>query len=349
MKLNKIAKTLLATAALAGSLVTSTAATAGTYEYSRYTGWELWAYINDSGILDKWNAKYNEDVKIEYVGDYIQSLDNFKNGNSMGVTATNIDAMGLFASAGVPSEALINGSYSNGNDGVIVRNGNSCKDLEGMTVQMAEFSVSDYATVKCLQSVGLTRDDIQVENAGDGDIANLYTQDPNVTAVATWNPPLQVIKTQNFDAVEVFSSKQIPFEILDTMYVNPNAPESEKKVLVGAWFEALSHIQKRGSKRTAAIKYMAKNSGASPAQFKQQLSTTKFLNAKEQIEFASGAKIKSVTADVRDVVNAHFLPKASMASNINIQFADGSVVGDASKVRITYPTKYAEMALNGKL
>lgn len=340
------ATTIAATVAL--STLAAGSAQAETYEYSRYTGWEVWAYINDSGILDKWNAKYSEDVAIEYVGDYVESLNNFKNGNSMGVTATNMDALIFFASAGVKAEGLINGDYSNGNDGIVLRDGNSCADLEGRTVLLMEETVSDYLMIQCLASAGLTRDDVQTENTSDGDIANLFNQDSSVKAVVTWNPPLQLIKT-NHEANVIYTSKQRPFEILDTMYVNPNAPETEKKVLVGAWFEALDHIKKRGSKRSKAIKFMAKNSGATPAQFKAQLSTTKFLTADEQIAFAKSDKINDVMTSVRGVVIEHFIPKKSMAKNLNIQFQNGTVIGDKTKVNITYPTDLIEQAAAGKL
>lgn len=326
----------------------SLGASAGTYEYSRYTGWELWAYVNDSGILDKWNKKYNENVRLEFVGDYVESLNNFKNGNSNGVTATNMDALIFFASAGVEAEGIINGDYSNGNDGVVLRDGTSCGDLVDREVLLMEETVSDYLLIKCLATAGLTRDDVIPMNTSDGDIASLFNQDDSVTAVVTWNPPLQVIRT-NPDANLVFSSKDVPFEILDTMYVNPNAPENEKKVLVGAWFEALGHIQNRGKNRNKAIAYMANNSGATVAQFRAQLATTKFLNAQDQLDFANSSKIKEVTESVRAVVVDNFLPRPSMARNLNVKFADGTVVGDASSVRITYPAKYVEMAVNGKL
>ena len=347
MKFKKHLKTILASVALATTMA-STTASAGTYEYSRYTGWELWAYINDSGILQKWNAKYNEDVKLEFVGDYVESLNSFKNGNSMGVTATNMDALIFFASAGVQAEGIINGDYSNGNDGVILRDGNSCKDLAGREVLMMEETVSDYLLIKCLATAGLTRDDVTPVNTSDGDIASLFNNDASTKAVVTWNPPLQVIRT-NPEANLVFSSKDVPFEILDTMYVNPNAPETEKKVLVGAWFEALSHIQQRGKNRATAINFMASNSGATSAQFKAQLSTTKFLNAAEQVEFANSDKIKEVTNSVRAVVIDNFLPRPQMAGNLNVQFSDGTVIGDKSKIAITYPTKYVKMAINNQL
>ena len=42
--------------------------------WSHYTGWEPWAYANDSGILKKWGDKYNIDIKITLVNDYIESI-----------------------------------------------------------------------------------------------------------------------------------------------------------------------------------------------------------------------------------------------------------------------------------
>ena len=43
--------------------------------WSHYTGWEPWAYIQQSGIADKWAKKYGIDaIDIVLINDYIESI-----------------------------------------------------------------------------------------------------------------------------------------------------------------------------------------------------------------------------------------------------------------------------------
>ena len=63
--------------ALAAGLVVPAAATAGDKHriaWSHYTGWEPWDYADASGILKKWADKFDLDIELVLVNDYIESI-----------------------------------------------------------------------------------------------------------------------------------------------------------------------------------------------------------------------------------------------------------------------------------
>ncbi|MEP1356512.1 MAG: hypothetical protein ABJX32_09145 [Tateyamaria sp.] len=39
-----------------------------------YVGWMPWGYLEDSGIIDKWADKYEIDVEIVQINDYIEGI-----------------------------------------------------------------------------------------------------------------------------------------------------------------------------------------------------------------------------------------------------------------------------------
>jgi NitT/TauT family transport system substrate-binding protein len=55
------------------------------------------------------------------VNDYVESLNQFA-GKLDGVTATNMDALTMPAAAGKDTTAMMIGDYSDGNDGVVLKN-----------------------------------------------------------------------------------------------------------------------------------------------------------------------------------------------------------------------------------
>ena len=55
---------------------------------------------------------------------------------------TNMDALTIPAVGGVDTTVIIVGDFSNGNDGIVLKNGASVKDLKGRSVKLVEFTVS---------------------------------------------------------------------------------------------------------------------------------------------------------------------------------------------------------------
>src|SRR5262245_1150970 len=206
--------------------------------WSHYTGWEPWAYMQQSGILAKWAKKYNIDIELTLVNDYVESINLYTSGKFHGCAMTNMDALTIPAVGGIDSTALIVGDFSNGNDGIVMKNGKTVKDLKGRSVKLVEFTVSHYMLARALSMNGMTEREIRTVNTSDADIAAVFAADPNGAAV-TWNPPLQQARNAKGAAL-VFDSSKIPGEIIDLMVVRTNAPDSLKKALTGAWYETMA-------------------------------------------------------------------------------------------------------------
>ncbi|WP_348761232.1 putative urea ABC transporter substrate-binding protein [uncultured Salinisphaera sp.] len=240
--------------------------------WSIYVGWMPWAYADSQGIVDKWADKYDIDIDLIQVNDYVESINQYTAGNVDGVTATNMDALTLPAASGVDTTAIILGDYSNGNDGVVLKGATSLEDIAGRQVNLVQYSVSDYLLSRALDSVGMTQRDISPVNTADADIVGAFAN-PDVTAAVTWNPQLSVISNMP-DATRVFSSKQIPREILDLTIVNTdtlNANPDLGKALVGAWYEVMA---KMAADDPQALSIMAEAAGTDLAGYRQQLAAT---------------------------------------------------------------------------
>ncbi len=214
--------------------------------WSIYAGWMPWPYAQKAGIVKKWADKYGVKINFVQVNDYVESVNQFNAGKLDGVTVTNMDALTIPAAAGRDTSAIILGDYSDGNDGIVLKNAKSLADIKGRTVYLVELSVSHYLLARGLSSVGLQLSDVKTVNTSDADIVAAFAN-PAATAVVTWNPQLtEAAKVPN--AKLAFNSHQIPAEILDllavdtaTLKANPNLG----KALAGIWYETIGLMQQK--------------------------------------------------------------------------------------------------------
>lgn len=317
--------------------------------WSHYTGWEPWEYARHSGILDKWARKYGIKIQLDLVNDYIESINLYTGGAYQGCVMTNMDALTIPAVGGVDSTALIVGDFSNGNDGIVMKQGKSVKDLKGRQIKLVELSVSHYLLARALSMNGMEEKDVKLVNTSDADIAAVFTADKK-GSVVTWNPPLMQCRNVK-GANLVFDSSKIPGEIIDMMVVRTDAPDTLKKALAGAWYETMAVISSKGKTSKEAIAYMANFAGGTVAEFKAQLRTTAmFYDAKEAVAFTTGEPLKKTMEYVRTFSFDHDLfGDAENKDVVGISFPDGSVLGSKSNIRLRFDATYMKMAADGKL
>ena len=163
--------------------------------WSIYVGWMPWPYAAQQGIVKKWADKYGITIKVTQINDYVESINQYTAGKFDGVTVTNMDTLTIPAAGGVDSTAIIMGDYSNGNDGVVLKNGKTLADIKGRKVNIVELSVSHYLLARGLSKVGLTEKDLKTVNTSDADIVAAF-KSPDSTAVVTWNPQLMEVKAE---------------------------------------------------------------------------------------------------------------------------------------------------------
>ena len=318
--------------------------------WSHYTGWEPWGYAQQAGILDKWAKKYNIQVELVLINDYVESINLYTSGKFDACAMTNMDALTIPAVGGVDSTALIIGDFSSGNDGIVLKNGASVKDLKGRSVKLVEFTVSHYMLARALEMNGMTERDVKTVNTSDADIAAIFAADPKGAAV-TWNPPLQQARNAK-GATLVFDSSKIPGEIIDMMVVRTNSPDSLKKALTGAWYETMQLMSSADKAGADATAWMAKSSGATVPEFKAQLGTTAmFYKPADAVAFATGTQLPKTMDYVRafSFSKGLFGQRAKNKDFVGISFPNGSVIGDPKNVKLRFTADYMKLAAEGKL
>ncbi len=321
--------------------------------WSIYVGWMPWGHIQESGLMKKWADKYGIKVDIVQINDYVESINQYTAGAYDGCSMTNMDALSIPAGGGVDTTALIVGDYSNGNDGIVLKDKTKLADIKGQTVNLVELSVSHYLLVRALDGVGLAEKDIKVVNTSDADLVAAY-KTPNVTAVVTWNPLLSEI-TGMPKSTKVFDSSQTPGEIIDIMMVNTATLKDNPdfgKALVGAWYEMMSIMSSDDAAGIAAKTAMAKASGTDLKGYNAQLaSTAMFYKPAEGVAFTKDAKLVKTMDFVRKFLFSKGIlgEGAKTVDAVGISFPGGKTLGDTKNVKLRFDTAFMEMAAAGKL
>jgi NitT/TauT family transport system substrate-binding protein len=316
--------------------------------WSIYVGWMPWEYGDSSGIVKKWADKYDIEIDVVQINDYIESINQYTAGEFDACTMTNMDALTIPSASFVDSTALVVGDFSNGNDGIVLKDHSSLKSIKGQQVNLVELSVSHYLLARGLESIGLRERDVKVVNTSDADLVAAYTT-KDVTSVVTWNPLLSEI-TAMPNSTKVFDSSQIPGEIIDLLVVNTKTLKANPKLgkaLAGAWYEIMAKMQNNDQ----ALTHMAKASGTDLAGYKAQLATTKmFYSPADAVAFTKSSQLPKTMQYVADFSFEHGLlgDGASDASFIGIETPAG-IVGDKNNIQLRFDPSYMQMAADGKL
>ncbi len=350
-------KTLCVAAALAVPLLSGTAFAEEKKDFkvcwTIYAGWMPWGYLSDSGIMEKWADKYDINVEITQFNDYIESINQYTAGEFDACAMTNMDALSIPSGSGVDTTVLIAGDYSNGNDGLVLKEGTDLASIKGQNVNLVELSVSHYFLARALETVGLSEKDITVVNTSDADMMAVY-DNAEITAVATWNPMLsEILNTK--DGTMVFDSSQIPGEIIDAMMVNTQTLADNPalgKALVGAWFEVVSLMGSDTPEGTAALEAMAEASGTDLEGYKSQLAATAlFYTPEDLLTFAEDSKLKETMKFVATFLFDHGIlgEAAESPEFVGVEFPDGTVYGDTNNVKLRFNNSFIEMASKGEI
>lgn len=321
--------------------------------WSIYAGWMPWGYLADSGIMKKWADKYGIKVEIARINDYVESINQYTAGAFDGCGMTNMDALSIPAGGGVDTTILVLGDFSNGNDAVILRDKTKLEDIKGQKVNLVELSVSHYMLARALETVGLSEKDITVVNTSDADMVSAWST-PDVTAMVTWNPMVAEILAQP-GAHSVFTSRQIPGEIIDAMAVNTATLKDNPafgKALVGAWYEVLALMKSGTPEGTAALEEMAKASGTDLAGYKAQLdATAMFYTPAEAAAFINSPDNIKTMDLVRNFLFDHGIlgTNAPSVDVVGIAFPDGTVLGNKDNVKLRFDAAFTELAASGGL
>lgn len=278
--------------------------------WSVWTGWMPFKLMEQKGILAKRAAEFGVKIELVEFKGYMDSVQAFAAKKVDGVTMTSMESLQP-ASNGVDSVAILVNDISNGGDGVLVRSNMKLTDLKGQTVLLEEFSVSHYLLVRALESVKLAEKDVKIKNIPGDDAGKAFLTDNSVKAVTTWNPHLFQATEQGKGTV-VFSSKDIPGEIIDFLVVSGTALTENPnlgKALVAAWYDTMDMI-KDSTTRAEAIEIMAKGAGATVEEFNKMLADTDLFTDRTKCQqFLGSDTLKDTMAKIKKFSFDHGLIK----------------------------------------
>ena len=320
--------------------------------WSIYAGWMPWDYAQQNGIVKKWADKYGIDIKFVQVNDYIESVNQYTAGGFDGCTMTNMDALTIPAAGGVDSTALIIGDYSNGNDGILSKSAKSVADLKGQPINLVELSVSHYLLARALEKSGLSERDVKVVNTADADLVAAFTT-PDVKSIVTWNPLLAEAQKQP-GAKPLFTSAQIPGEILDLLVVNTATLKAHPelgKALTGAWFETMKAMQGESETAKTARTQMGQAAGTDLAGFDAQLAATHlFSDPKLALDFTDSPQLKATMQMVAEFSFKHgLLGEAAPAADVVGITTPAGNWGDSNNTKLRFSDEFIQLAVSNQL
>jgi NitT/TauT family transport system substrate-binding protein len=321
--------------------------------WSIYVGWMPWDYAAAAGILKRWADKNGIEIELVRM-DYIPSVEAYVAKQVDGVAVTNMETLDMPAASGIDSTVIITGDYSNGNDAILTRDKIGVKDLKGKKISLVQLSVSHYLLARALEMNGIKEADVSIVNTSDSDIAPVFLASKNQKVVVTWNPMVMQIE-QTPGVNRVFSSAEIPGEILDLMVVRSDVLKQNPglgKALTGAWYETMAVMTGKGPDTEKALEIMAKSAGSSLVEFKGQLKTTAmFYTAQAALDHTRSPETKNKMDFVRQFCFRHGLlgENAKSVDVVGIAYPDGSVQGDKNNVKMRFDTTFMQMAAEGKL
>jgi NitT/TauT family transport system substrate-binding protein len=262
-----------------------------TIAYSDWPGWVAW----DIGVQKGWFKEEGVEVDFKWF-EYVPSMDAYSAGKVDAVAVTNGDAL-VTGSSGLASVAILINDYSNGNDMVVAKPGiTKMAQLKGKKVGVEVGFVSHFLLMNALQSAQLTDKDIIIVNVPT-DQTPQTLKSGSVDAIVAWQPNSgQALKALP-GSTPIFTSKDVPGVIYDVLAVNPKSLAERRddwKKVVKVWFRIADYIADEKNLEDAA-KIMSARVGLEPAEYKQLMAGTFFLDAAgNQKHFKAGDTLESI-------------------------------------------------------
>ena len=348
-------------AAAAALLMAAAPATAQdrTYKvgYNIYVGFMPYGWMEENGILDKWEEKYGVDIEVVQVNDYVGGINQFVAGELDGMAVASMDGLTIPAAGGVDTTIALAGDFSNGNDGIVSKTVDDVTAFKDQTVHLFELTVSHYLLSRALEENGLSLRDVNTVNITDADIAPAYIGSSEIEHAVAWNPMLLAMNQGVEDSQIIFDSSSTPEEIVDVMLFHTETVESDPdfvKAFVGAWYETMQIMSGAMGEEAQAkmIADLADMSGGSVADYQAQLDSTKMYYVPEEAyDLMTSDRHKTTWDFVRtfsyDV--GLFGEMAESKDFVGIEFPDGSILGDPENVKLRINADFTKMAIDGKL
>jgi len=213
--------------------------------------WPGYEPIHLAKQLEYWDeGKEIRTIEYPSAGEVIRAFRN----KALDVAGLTLDEVFLLRQAKFPVKVILVLDTSFGGD-VIVANSKypTIKQLKGKRIGVEAGALGAFVISRALQLHQMKLQDIQPVPMP----VNVHERSfkrGTIDAVVTFEPVRT--KLLDFGAVEVFTSREIPGEIVDVLVVHEDAirgKEAQIKKLVSGWFKAVEYLDQQPQKASAII------------------------------------------------------------------------------------------------
>lgn len=214
---------------------------------NHWAGYEGLYYARELGMLDPRQVRLLEFSSTQ------EALRAFRNG-ALDAVAVTLDEALLLAEQEQEPRIVMVMDVSSGGDVLLAKPGMaSLADLKGRRIGLETTTLGAYMLARVLAKAGLAAGDVQVVHVSVDHHLEAY-RSGEVDAVITFDPVRsQLLKA---GARELFSSREIPGEIVDVLVVRRALLEPRKKAfchLLDGYFAALTELHKAPGRAAATL------------------------------------------------------------------------------------------------
>jgi NitT/TauT family transport system substrate-binding protein len=245
-----------------------------------YSDWPGWVAF-EVGIQKGWFKEAGVDVEFSWF-DYLPSMDAYSAGKVDAVCVTNGDGLVTGANGGKSKYILLT-DYSNGNDQIIGRPGvKAFTELKGKKVGLELTLVEHLLLLQGLKKYGLAASDITLVNFPTNETPQALASG-QVSAIGAWYPVSGQARKAVAGSKPLFTSKDVPGLIYDTVAVNPTSLAQRKAdwgKFVKVWYR-ISDFVRDPKTQKEAVGIMAAKVGVKPEEYAAAMPGTFFLSLEE--------------------------------------------------------------------
>ncbi len=189
--------------------------------------------------LGKWP---DQQVRLIEYPSSTQVLRAFRNHSLEGASLT-LDEVLKLRQDNIPLQVVLVHDVSTGGDAILARPGiDSIKLLKGKRIGVESGALGAYVITRALENAGLSISDVQIKPFPINLHQTVYLNH-DVDAVVTFEPTRTILL--NAGAKEIFSSRDIPNEIVDVLVVHEDYIKRHPEVvrsLISGWFDAIGYM-----------------------------------------------------------------------------------------------------------
>jgi NitT/TauT family transport system substrate-binding protein len=229
-------------------------------------GYVAGQYFNEGFVASKQSRFFKEYgflVEFKVLDDYVSSRDSWKS-NEVDLLWTTVDSFPVEA-GGLPDDPkiVLQADWSRGGDAIVVAPGiDSCSDLKGKSVAVAEGTPSHSFLINMLSACQLSYNDVKVVAVASAVDAGSIFRAGQVASAVVWSPDDSLCVDAIPGAKVLKSTKDASFIIADVFYAKEDWIDNNQDILaqfIEGWYIGASEINSSSEAKMKGARILSEN------------------------------------------------------------------------------------------